>query len=57
MPAGLAGYAIASGSREPYAVAIGVWAVFVLFVAIAGPVILTIAGLVSLLLGREDRGA
>jgi hypothetical protein len=54
MPVGLAGYAIASTSREASAVAIGVWSVFVLVVAVAGPIALLIAGIISLLTGGDD---
>lgn len=54
MPTGLAAYVLASTSREPYAVAIGVWASFVIAVAVGGPILLTIAGVLSLLLSRDD---
>ena len=54
VPIGLAAYGIASLSREPVAVAIGVWATFVLAVAVGGPVILVIAAIISLLTGTDE---
>lgn len=48
MPVGIAAYAIGGSSDQPYAVAIGVWAVLVLSIAVAGPIVLTLAGLIAL---------
>lgn len=53
LPAGLTAFAFAQTSREPYATAVGVWGASVLLVAIAGPILLTIAGLVALFLSER----
>jgi hypothetical protein len=53
MPAGPTAYAVAETSREPYATAVGVWGAFVLLVAITGPIVLTIAGIVALFLSER----
>jgi len=55
MPVGIAAYSIAGLSDEPYFVAIGVWAVIVLIVAIAGPIVLTVGGLLALATRHEVR--
>jgi hypothetical protein len=54
MPTALNAYGLASSGDEIWLVAIGVWASFVLATAIAGPILLTIAGIISLLLRSDD---
>jgi hypothetical protein len=54
MPTALNAYGLASSGDEIWLVAIGVWAGFVLATAIAGPILLTIAGIISLLLRSDD---
>jgi hypothetical protein len=54
MPTALAAYGIASSGRDIGNVAVGVWASFVLAVAIGGPILLLIAGFIALLLRGED---
>lgn len=54
MPAALTAYGIAATGRDAVNIAIGVWASFVLAVAIGGPILLTIAGIVSLFLRSEE---
>jgi hypothetical protein len=54
MPNALAAYALASARpQEAVNLAIGIWASFAIVVAVAGPVMLTIAGLIKLAFGRE----
>lgn len=48
MPVGMAELSVAGSSDEPYATAIGVWAVLVVVVAVAGPILLTLAGIIAL---------
>jgi hypothetical protein len=48
MPVGIAAYSIAGSSDEPYATAMGVWAVFVVIIAVTGPIVLTLAGIIAL---------
>jgi hypothetical protein len=54
MPIGIAAYTFASTSREPYAAAVGVWGSLVLIIALAGPIVLTFAGMLAL--GRREAG-
>lgn len=53
MPVALGAYALSATTPGPTAVAVGVWAIFVLLVAVGGPIVLTLAGLLSLLLRRD----
>lgn len=48
LPEALLAYAAASGSRELIPTLLGVWSTFVLVTAFAGPLLLTLAGIVSL---------
>ena len=55
MPTALAAYAFASVGRDAASIAAGIWASFVILVALGGPVVLTIAGLLKLFLrGDQD---
>jgi len=54
LPIALTAYGLASGNRDPMSIATGIWAGFVMVVAIVGPVALTIAGLLSLVRRQDD---
>jgi hypothetical protein len=54
MPVGLAAYALAGTSSEPYAVAVGVWGTFVIAVAVVAPIVMTLAGILALFLGHDE---
>ena len=54
MPPAIAAYVIADSSRELHAIGMGVWSSFVFFVAIGGPILLTLAGIIKLFLGGDD---
>jgi hypothetical protein len=48
MPTALAAYGLGASARDLGLAAVGVWAAVVMIVAVCGPVLLTIAGIVSL---------
>jgi cytochrome c oxidase assembly factor CtaG len=56
MPVAIAAYRFAETSRESYATAVGVWGTIVMIVSIAGPIVLTLAGIVAMWTRKADSG-
>jgi hypothetical protein len=54
LPTGLSAYDAARRGSDALNVAVGIYGSFVLVIAIAGPVVLTVAGLLSLLIKADD---
>jgi uncharacterized membrane protein len=57
MPVGVAAYGFAETSKESYATAVGVWGTVVMIVSIAGPIVLTFAGIIALWTRKADSAA
>jgi cytochrome c oxidase assembly factor CtaG len=56
VPVAIAAYRFAETSRESYATAVGVWGTIVMIVSIAGPVVLTVAGIVAMWTRKAEAG-
>jgi hypothetical protein len=48
MPEAMAALSVAGSGSDTYATAMGVWAVLVVVVAVGGPILLTLAGIIAL---------
>jgi hypothetical protein len=48
LPVAMAALSVAGSSNDTYATAMGVWAVLVVVVAVGGPILLALAGIIAL---------